>query len=163
MNNKYNQLVEKVVPVADAAKERIQFTDEPYLRGAFIYGIEVFTINDMSLSPQQNALITGAQLKKSYITFYTTNPIKGANNLLPNGNMDTTGSGEYIQQLPLSVMHTLQNSGNDPFERWPYQLNGQSIIWEKSYITVPGGLGNGANVSFLFNVNFELNPTNTTN
>jgi hypothetical protein len=160
MKNKFTQLVELVVPPAGSTLRRIQFVDQPYLRGAFIYGVEAYCTDDIVTSPQGNAVITTAQMKNAYITFYTTDPLKGGQNIPTSGGQ---GSGEYIQLLPLINLHTLQNAATTPFERWPFELAGQSIIWEKTYITLGAGLGNSGNLSFLLNINFELNPQNTTN
>jgi hypothetical protein len=159
----YTQLVEVVVSPGGSTNRVIQFIDQPYLRGAFIYGLEVFTINDMALSPQGNAVISDTVMQESYLNLYTTDPLKGSNNLNSQGNVNTSSSGLYIQNLPLSVLHTLQNSNGDPFERQRFEMNGQSIIWEKSNIILGAAIGNSSNVSFLFNVDFALNPSNTTN
>jgi hypothetical protein len=144
-----SQLIELTVPQA-STQLRVQFNDIPYLRNNFIDSIEVFTVTDMPLSPSGNAVITAANLKGAFLTLWVTDEVRGA--------------GEYIQLLPLSVLHYLQNSANDPFERNPFLLNNRVISWDKCYITLAAALGNsGAPVSFMFNVGFSFNPANTTN
>jgi hypothetical protein len=145
IKNKLTQLVEIVVPGIAGGNNtnRIQFTDQPYLRFKSILSLETYTVSDLTTSPQGNAVVTAAQLQAAYITLYTSNP-------------DSPGDqGEWIQLLPMWNLHTLQNAANEPFERNPFLLAGQQILWEKCYINLGAPLANTANVSFLLNVGFQ--------
>lgn len=142
LKNIRTQIVELVTPAGNT-QQRIQFTDQPYLRGMSILGLETYSINDLALSPQGNKLPTATVLKNAYITFYTTDPT--------NANMQ----GQWIQDLPMWNLHNLQNTASDPFERWPFLLAGQTILWEKSYITLVAPPGNTDPLSFIINVSFE--------
>jgi hypothetical protein len=141
--NKLNTLVEIVVP-ANSTQQKIQFTDQPYLRSKMIYGLETYSINDVPVSPQGNGVASTDQMSKAYLTLYTTDPD------------NATNQGQWIQDIPMWEFHSLQNAANDPFSREKYLLDGQTIIWEKSFIILTSALGSSANVSFLFNVRFDF-------
>jgi hypothetical protein len=137
-----SQLVELVNP-ANSTATKLQFFDLPYLRFKQITGIEVLTVTDASASPTNKAVISNAQMIKSYLTLYLNDP-SNPNNV-----------GEWIQQVPLSLMHRVQNSANDPFVRQGYNLVGQTVYWEKCFLNFASSLGNTSDVSFLFNVYFK--------
>lgn len=137
-----SQLIELIFP-ANSTATKFQFNDQPYLRNKQITGIEAFNANDVSGSPSGNTVITAAQLQSSYITLYLNDP----------GNPQNVG--EWIQNVPLSILHRVQNASNDPFVRKAYDLVGQVIYWEKCFLTFSQPLGNNANISFLFNVYFK--------
>lgn len=134
-----------------STQTRLQLLDQPYLRGANIWSIEAFNIVDIPLSPQGNALVTSAVLQNAYLTLYTTDA---------SGVM---GQGEYLNQIPLNCLRTLQNASTNPFERQPFELVGQVISWDKSYITLGAAIGNTVNNSFLFNIGFTFAQNNNTN
>jgi len=140
----YSQLVELVVPgiTGGNTQLRIQFTDQPYLRFAHILKLETYNVNDLATSPTNNVVIPASTMQAAYITLYTGDPDNPAN------------QGEWIQNLPLQNLHYLQNVQNDPFERRPFLMDSQTIIWEKSYITLGTAIGNTDPTSFLFNVTF---------
>lgn len=145
------QLVEIIVPPSSATATRIQLLDQPYLRNAFTWGLETFTVVDVPTSPQGNAVVTAAQLGSAFLTLYVNDSTPG----------QTDSLGEYINQQPMTVLHNLQNASTNAFERAKYKMSGQRIQWDKSYITLGTALGNtGANVSFLLNVNFTFDPKN---
>ena len=153
MQNKNTFLVEALMYGQSGGNQqtRLQLLDQPYLRGAQTWSIETFNVNDIPVSPAGNALIPAAALKGAFLTLYITD----ASNVM--------SKGEYINQIPLSCLKTLQNSANDPFERQPFQLIGQVISWDKCYITLGAPIGNTVNNSFLFNVGFTFTPGNNTN
>lgn len=151
--NKKTQLIEIVSNgiAGGNNSQRIQFPDQPYLRGRKIWLLETFSISDLTISPGGNALPTTAQLQGAYVTLY----------------MDDIGNasaqGEYMQSLPLIKLRNVHNStASQPYSWFPFQLAGQTIYWEKSYITLPtpNGLANTTNISFCFNVSFEDGPNN---
>jgi hypothetical protein len=137
-----SQLVELVNP-ANSTATKLQFFDLPYLRFKQITGIEVLNVNDASASPTNKAVVSNAQMIKSYLTLYLNDP------------SNPTIVGEWIQQVPLSLMHRVQNSSNDPFVRQGYNLVGQTVYWEKCFLNFASSLGNTSDVSFLFNVYFK--------
>lgn len=143
--HKLTQLVEIVVPgiAGGNTQQRIQFTDQPYLRFKSITGLETYSVTDLSISPQGNVVVAASVLSGAYLTLYTSNPDS------PNDQ------GEWIQLLPMWNLHTLQNSATDPFERVPFLLAGQTILWEKSYINLAAPIMNTVNNSFLLNVSFQ--------
>ena len=140
-----SQLVELINPGISGGNTatRIQFNDLPYLRGKRITGIEIINSNDMSASPTNNTPISAAQMEKSYLTLYL------------NDATNPQNVGEWIQNVPFTLMHRVQNVSNDPFVRQMYELVGQVIYWEKCYITLSTAFGNTTNVSFLLQVYFK--------
>jgi len=141
-----SQLIELVNPgIAGTGNTatKLQFQDQPYLRGKSITGLEIVNVNDVSLSPSGKTVVSSAFVIKSYLTLYLNDP----------GNPQNIG--EWIQNVPLTLMHRVQNSANDPFVRKAYDLVGQTIYWEKCFLTFATALANTTDVSFLFNVYFK--------
>lgn len=127
--------------------QRIQFTDQPYLRNMKTLGIETFCSTDITLSPSGNALPTISQLQGCYLTLF-----------MNDVDNSQSSAGEYVQLIPLIKLRNMDtNSTVSPFVHYPLEFAGQQIFWEKSYIVIatPGGLSNIPNISFLFNVYFE--------
>lgn len=139
-----SQLIEIVLPgvAGGNTQQKIQFPDQPYLRKKPIYAIEILTANDMTTSPQGNAVITSAQMKLSYLTLYLTDP------------QNVQNVGEWIQLAPFALLHPVQNAATDPFTRSRFELVGQTIYWEKCYINIATPFSNVANVAFLLNISF---------
>lgn len=137
-----SQLIELIFP-ANSTATKFQFNDQPYLRNKQITGIEAFNTNDVNKSPSGNNVIDDGQLRSAYITLYLNDP----------GNPQNVG--EWIQNVPLTILHRVQNAQNDAFVRKAYDLVGQVIYWEKCFLTFSQPLGNNANISFLFNVYFK--------
>lgn len=136
-------MIEQVYP-QNASLTKIQFNDQPYLRNKQIYGIEVLNVNDMSKSPTNLTPLTNAQMITGYLTLYL-------NDVGNPGNV-----GEWIQQVPFTLLHRVQNASNDPFARQMFELSGQVIYWEKCYITFPVALvATAAPISLLFQVYFK--------
>lgn len=152
-----SQLIELVlagVPGGNTST-KLQFLDQPYLRGKSIHAIELITKGDMvasSASPTGKAifdisasstpLATGGP---AYLTLYL-NDAQNPNNV-----------GEWIQNVPFPLLHRVQNSATpvDSFVRAGYQLAGQVIYWEKCYVTFPRAIQNTADLSILLNVYFQ--------
>lgn len=138
-----SQLVEQVYPQG-ASLTKVQLNDQPYLRQKQIYGIEVINNADMTLSPTNLTPLTNNQMRTAYLTLYL-NDVGNPSNV-----------GEWIQQVPFTLMHRVQNAANDPFVRQMYELNGQVIYWEKCYVTFPVALvATSAPISILFNIYFK--------
>ena len=140
-----SQLVEIISPgiAGGNTATKIQFQDQPYLRGKQITAIEVINGADMTTSPTGKTIVTNTQMKLSYLTLYL-NDVNNPKNV-----------GEWIQNVPFTLLHRTQNASNDPFVRQMYELQGQVIYWEKCFISLATSIANTADVSFLFNVYFK--------
>lgn len=144
------QLIEVVVAGVSGGNNatRFQFPDQPYLRYCKIWGIEVYNVLDIPTSLQGNAVISNAQMIASFLTLYLSDPEDPTNTKL----------GEWVQNVPFSRLHNVQNGSTNPFSRMPFNLVGQQVQWEKCYINIPTAFANTSNVSFLFGVYFTGNP-----
>jgi hypothetical protein len=146
---KKSQLVElKIFGISGGnTGTRFQFQDQPYLRYKPITGIETFNVNDVPVSPTGAAVVSGTQLPLAYLTLYV------------NDVDNKTSVGEWIQDVPMAILKRTQSQTTAnifaSFVREPFLLAGQTIIWDKSYITLTSALSNTSDVSFLFNVYFE--------
>lgn len=141
-----SQLIELVqVGVASTGNQttKIQFPDQPYLRFKNIQGIEILNVTDMSLTPSGRTPISAAQMKTAFITLYLNDPANPKN------------VGEWIQNVPFTLLHRVQNASTDPFVRSMFHLQDQVIYWEKCYITLGAPFGNNTDVSFLIQVYFK--------
>ena len=146
---KKSQLVElKVfgVPTTGNTGTRFQFQDQPYLRFKPIMGLETFNVVDVPVSPTGAAVVSAAQLVTGFLTLYI------------NDVDDPSSVGEWIQNVPLTLLKRTQDQTAGviaPFVRQPFLMAGQTIIWDKSYVTLSSSLANTSDLSFLFNVYFE--------
>mgnify|MGYP006267747439 CR=1 FL=1 len=141
-----SQLIEVVLPGVAAPgnpSTKVQFPDQPYLRFKKIQGIEVLNQNDMTASPSNKTPIDNNQMRKAYLTLYL-NDVNNPKNV-----------GEWIQNVPFTILHRIQNASSDPFVRSMFHLDNQVIYWEKCYITLASPLLNTTDVSFLLNVYFK--------
>jgi hypothetical protein len=140
-----SQLVElKIYGIAGGnTGTNFQFQDQPYLRNKKITGLESFVVSEVPVSPTGSAVVDPTEFVKGYLTLYT-NDIK-----------DPKSVGEWIQNVPMCVLHRVQNEVTTAFVRIPYILAGQTIIWDKSYIRLTSPLNNSVDKSFIFNVYFE--------
>jgi hypothetical protein len=145
---KKSQLVElKVFGVSGGnTGTRFQFQDQPYLRFKPITGLETFNVVDIPLSPTGATVVSAAQLITGYLTLYV------------NDVDDPSSVGEWIQNVPLTILKRTQDQTAGviaPFVRQPFLMAGQTILWDKSYVTLTSALSNTTDLSFLFNVYFE--------
>jgi hypothetical protein len=141
-----SQLIELILPgvaVTGNQQTKIQFPDQPYLRFKKIQGVEALNSNDMALSPANKTPISNTQMKGAYLTLYLNDPQNPAN------------VGEWIQNVPFTLLHRIQNASSDPFVRSMFNLNDQVIYWEKCYISLPVAYANTTDVSFLIQVYFK--------
>ena len=137
------ELINQGVAGSGNGATKIQFADQPYLRNKQITGIEILNNDDMSATPSNRTPITNAQMQKSYLTLYLNDP------------MNPKSVGEWIQNVPFTLLHRIQNASNDPFIRDMFNLADQVIYWEKCYITLSTAFNNTTDVSFLLNVYFK--------
>lgn len=122
---------------------KVQFPDQPYLRGKKILGLEMLFSSDMSASPSGRTPTSVTQAQKTYLTLYT-NDVERPSDV-----------GEWLQNIPAVDLHRVQNSANDPFVRQTFDLSGQTIYWEKSFFNLSSPFANTDDVSFLINVYFR--------
>lgn len=137
-----SQLIELIVP-AGSTTTKLQFPDQPYLRGKQITGIETLINGDVDASPSNRTPISLNDFQKSYLTLYLNDVT------VPNA------VGEWIQNVPFVLLHRIQNATPDPFVREPYNLAGQVIYWEKCFVSFASALSPVTDVSILFNVYFK--------
>jgi hypothetical protein len=138
-----SQLIEVIQP-ANSTATKLQFQDFPYLRGRQIFGIEALNGLDATASPTGKTLPTTAESLKSYLTLYLDDRNEGAKNV-----------GEWIQNVPFSLLHRIQTTTASPFVRQMFEMTGQIVYWEKCFLSFSSSLGNVADVSFCFNVYFK--------
>lgn len=156
----YSQLLE--FPIAISTNfTKIQFQDQPLLRGARIFSLETYTADDIPVSPLGNAVISAADLATGFLTGYTSDPTVL---FVPNSKTNNQ-AGLWLDSIPLINMHKIQSVADDPFSRDGFNLVGnQTIFWEKSFIFfAPPGITVAAVTSVLLRVNYKLYPGNTTN
>jgi hypothetical protein len=137
-----SQLIELIVP-AGSTTTKLQFPDQPYLRGKQITGIETLINGDVDASPSNRTPISLNDFQKSYLTLYLNDVT------VPNA------VGEWIQNVPFVLLHRIQNTTPDPFVREPYNLAGQVIYWEKCFVSFASALAPVSDVSILLNVYFK--------
>lgn len=137
------QLIEVIQP-ANSTATKLQFQDFPYLRNRQIFGIESLNNLDMSVSPTGKTPPTPTEAGKAFLTLYIDDLQSGAKNV-----------GEWIQNVPFSLLHRVQTTTSAPFVRQMFDLTGQIVYWEKCYLNFGSGLGNTSDVSFCFNVYFK--------
>lgn len=145
---KKSQLVElKIFGISGGnTGTRFQFQDQPYLRFKPIMGIETLNVDAVPLSPTGATVASAAQLIKGYLTLYINDVDNPAN------------VGEWIQNVPLTLLNRVQDQTGGviaPFVRQPFLMAGQTIIWDKSYLTLTSALSNTSDISYLFQVYFE--------
>ena len=139
-------LVETIIPGVAGGNTgtRFQIPDQPYLRNKKIVAIESYNASDIPTSPSQTAVAAFNQMQGTFLTLYTnekTNPNKW---------------GEFVKLVPLVCLHRMVGAAGAGLFVWhPFELVGQTIIWEKSYFTLPTAFANVADVSLLLNVYFE--------
>ena len=140
-----SQLVElKIYGIASGnTGKNFQFQDQPYLRNKKIFGLESFVDAEVPISPTGANVTSPSQYQKGFLTLYT-NDIKNPSSV-----------GEWIQNVPMTILHRVQNNVATAFVRVPYVLAGQTIIWDKSYVRLTSAFNNTTDVSFIFNVYFE--------
>jgi len=116
---------------------RFQFPDVPQLRNAKISGIQVYTAGSITATPLTGSTpVTTADLKKSFLTLYQ-------------------GDLQLIYSLPLISLNSIVNSAADPYTFELPAINGLTISWTKSYISLPSALAT-TNVAYSFGVYYNF-------
>ena len=129
------ELVELVIPGTSGGntQTRFSFPDLPKLRYTSLQAVETFTQNDVPVSPLLNQVASTSVLQSAYIVFYL------------NERQD-------VYRVPLVSLHRVQNSSSDPFVRSLFELTGQKVTWDKTYIELTQAPNNTSNLSFIFGV-----------
>jgi len=130
------EAIEVAVP-SGSTLTRFQFPDVPQLRNAKISGIQVFTAGSITATPLTGSTpVTTADLKKSFLTLYQ-------------------GDLQLIYSLPLISLNSMVNSAADPYTFELPAINGLTISWTKSYISLPSALST-TNVAYSFGVYYNF-------
>ena len=117
---------------------RFQFPDVPQLRNAKISAIQVYTAGSITATPLTGSNpVTTADLKKSFLTLYQ-------------------GDQQLIYSLPLiSLNNMVTGATPDPYTFELPAINGLTISWTKSYISLPSALAT-TNVAYSFGVYYNF-------
>lgn len=144
-------IIELVVP-AGSSKLSYTFDPQPFFNGKKIVSIEIYSANDYTLSPLNNAVAPSTAISTGYLTLYGADPSSPNNANAVNTN-PAPPYGEYVQQVPLWDFHRL-NNGTDPFVYDIYQMVPRNITWNKSYITLGAAFTPDDATSFMFSVGY---------
>jgi hypothetical protein len=146
---RYEQIETQVQ--ANSTITRIPFNDQPQLRtdqtrDVIIQGLETFTVTDVTLSPNNIAVVTAAFLKQTYLVLYVDNE-------------------ESIYRIPMLQLHRISNLA-DPFifsGEMPPKFENIFVDWTKSYFFTPTPYAGGvfATFSFLLGVHYKILPPGT--
>lgn len=143
----FNTYLNEFVVYPNQTTNQTVFTllDIPDLKDAAIFGLEVYTSSDIPKSPQGNNVINSDVMQKAFLRLY----VEDCSGM--------RGVGTYIRNLPFVNMHNVQNSNADPFERFPFDMQGQKVYWDKCEIFLGAPIGTLTdNVSFLININYKF-------
>lgn len=155
----YSDLLEFVIPVGTTRK--IQIQDQQLLQGARITDLEIYSSNDVGVSPLGNPVIPIADLIAGYFIGYASDPTVP---FVPNAN-NNNNAGLWLSPIPLVDFHKTQ-TGTDPYVRNGFNLAGNStIFWGKCSFDFPGDgiVVSDAPISLLLRVGYMLYPNNPTN
>jgi len=115
------EAVEIPVP-SGSTLTRFYFNDLPNLRNAQITAIQVYTAGTISATPLTGSTpVTTADLKKSFLTLYE-------------------GDLQLVYNVPMISLNNLVNSASDPYTFELPTVNGLTISWTKSYVSLPTAL-----------------------
>jgi hypothetical protein len=134
------EYVEVPIPTGNT-KRVVYFPDLPNLRKRPIFGIEAFSSSEQVTANSGATVQAAADFPSASVTLYFD-------------------GGEYIV-VPLSALRRISigAGGLNTFGDIP-NLNGQDIVWTKSYVAMNNNVGNFAGKNFLFNVYYDRNYQN---
>lgn len=137
-----HELVEITIP-ANSSLTRYQFPDIPNLRNSMIWGLQVYTIDEISNSPisQQAILPHTAVLHQSFITLVNY------------------GGKEFLKQAPSILFNTLSfnlQTSTNAYETDIKSFVGQKVNYPKSYIEFITTPAAATNKSYLVSVYYSL-------
>jgi hypothetical protein len=128
---------------AGSTLTRFQFPDIPNLRNSMIWGLQVYTFEEVPISiiSQQNVLTSIKVLRNSYITLVNY------------------GGKEFLKQAPSVLFNTLNfnlNTSNNVLETDIKSFVGQKVNYPKSFIEFTTAPSDVVNTSFLVSIYYSL-------
>lgn len=131
-----HELVEVYVDAANASNTVFNFPTNNNLQGKRVLYMDAYCVEVLSTTPTGHAVISVAQLQKTYITLYSIKSTR-----------------QNIIKMPGVVLNPYEvPGGTAPNVRTRLLLNNEQTDWNKCEINIPGGVGGGGDVSFLFSV-----------
>ena len=126
------------IPVATgSALTRFFFPDLPNLRNARIRMIDAYTPGTITATPLTGSTpATVADMKKTFITLYS-------------------GDLQIVYNMPLLTFNNFVNSAVDPYVNIPINVNGLTISWTKSFVSVPTALAT-TGVAYSFGIFYDF-------
>lgn len=116
---------------------RFPFPDLPNLRNAKIDRIVFYTAGTISATPLTGSTpVTTADMKKSFVTLYE-------------------GDLQLLYSVPILEFNNIVNSATDPYQNDPLDIDGITISWTKSYISLPSALAT-TNVAYSIGVFYHF-------
>ena len=130
------EAVEISVP-SGSTLTRFYFNDLPNLRNAKITSIQVFTAGTITATPLTGSTpVTTADLKKSFLTLYA-------------------GDLQLVYNVPMISLNNIVNSATDPYTFELPTINGMTVSWVKSYVSLPTALAT-TGVAYSFGVYYNF-------
>ena len=126
----------------------VSIPDQPKLRSAPLLQLKVYTDTEMPVSPKNGvALITYEQLSNGFLTLYNEQYL-----------LDGTpwGFKEGISRIPLIELYPWAN-GTNSYLFNPAYFRGQTIQWDKCYITFPVAQTFAADTAIVIGVQYPSN------
>jgi hypothetical protein len=116
---------------------RFYFNDLPNLRNAKITSIQVYTAGTITATPLTGSTpVTTADLKKSFLTLYA-------------------GDLQLVYNVPMISLNNIVNSATDPYTFELPTINGMTVSWVKSYVSLPTALAT-TGVAYSFGVYYNF-------
>ena len=130
------EAVEIAVPTSSTLT-RFYFPDLPNLRNARITNIAIYTAGSISATPLTGSTpVTTADLKKSFLTLYE-------------------GDLQLVYNIPVLSFNSIVNSATDPYQFELPSVNGLTVSWVKSYVSLPTALAT-TGVAYSFGVYYHF-------
>lgn len=130
------EAVEIAVP-SGSTLTRFNFPDLPNLRNAKIDRIVFYTAGTITATPLTGSTpVTTADMKKSFVTLYE-------------------GDLQLLYNVPILEFNNIVNSATDPYQNDPLDIDGITISWTKSFISLPSALST-TNVAYSIGVFYHF-------
>jgi len=130
------EAVEISVP-SGSTLTRFYFPDLPNLRNARITNIAIYTAGTITATPLTGSTpVTTADLKKSFLTLYE-------------------GDLQLVYNIPMLSFNSIVNSAADPYQFELPSVNGLTVSWVKSYVSLPTALAT-TGVAYSFGVFYHF-------
>ena len=130
------EAVEIAVPTSSTLT-RFYFPDLPNLRNARITNIAIYTAGSITATPLTGSTpVTTADLKKSFLTLYE-------------------GDLQLVYNIPILSFNSIVNSATDPYQFELPSVNGLTVSWVKSYVSLPTALAT-TGVAYSFGVYYHF-------